>query len=90
MENKKSGINYTGLLIFGGLLLGLLLLLRDKNSSEPISGTSFKWLPPLSPEKERLMAQGASRYVNAEDWDITYNDDGLPSHLHLVRDAVQV
>ncbi len=88
MENKKSSINYTGLIIFGGLLLGLFLLLR-KNAA-PISGnTSFKWLPPLSPEKEQLMTLGGSRYLNAEDWDISYNEEGLPSHIRVTRDAVQ-
>lgn len=71
-----------GLILFGILGIGLLLLLTRRGGSnyyEP-PASSFKFLPPEKPGR---------RYKNTETWDIEWNTDGLPSKVTIHRNAVQ-
>ena len=94
MENKKvSNINLTHLLIFGGIVLGLFLILRKSsrtNNFRFISEPSpIKFISGSESEKEQMMSNGGKRYLNAETWDISWNDEGLPERITVHRDAVQ-
>jgi len=74
-----------GLILFGILGIGLLLLLTRRGGSnyyEPLHpASSFKFLPPEKPR--------GRRYKNTETWDIEWNTDGLPSKVTIHRNAVQ-
>ena len=75
MDNKNLGIA----IAIGFGLLGLLFFL-SRNPVTQIASSSqpLKLMPPGSLSRQ---------YVNEEDWDIVYNDDGLPTHIKIKRDA---
>lgn len=72
--------NGFGLLLFGILGLGLLYVFTKSTSSN---------LGTRSNEPIQLQLKPARRYQNSETWDITWNEDGLPSKVTIHRDAVQ-
>lgn len=66
MDNRKA------ILIFGLLGLGLLFMLTRGSRTESYSEESVAL--PFRPASR----VGGRRYINTKEWNITYNEDGLP------------
>ena len=71
------------------ILIGLGLLLffvTKKGLSAPALASGCSTCQPL-----RLMPAGslAKKYSNEEKWDVTYNEDGLPTSVKITRHATE-
>jgi len=58
--------------------LGFLWFITRRK--QPVSGVS---------QRLELRPVGSRQYSNKEAWDVTYNDDGLPTKIVIHREAME-
>jgi len=73
-----------GIIVFGLIGLGLLLLLATR-SNPGFTRTRPLVLKPFSSSAKPV----GKRYQNTETWEIKWNTDGLPEKVTIHRDAVR-
>lgn len=66
-----------GLIVFGGILA--FLFTRNRGASGTTGSQSLPNTKPLP----------AGEYNNAEEWDVSYDKDGMPTKVTIHRHAVR-
>ena len=83
MVMDEGGGNGLGLLIIGALGLGALaLVVHSRQSAAALVPNDYTPAPA-----ERLPA---GSYKNAEEWEITWSPEGLPTKVVIHRNATRI
>ena len=72
---------------------------RTTGTSETSEASSFSWLLGLAlvgliiwlfvKNKSQGSASPVGQYLNEESWDVSYNEDGLPTKITIHRNATR-
>ena len=78
--NRTQGIIASIIAI--GLIVGIAILITRKPAMSPAYSVSL-----VNPGRGQARANPGKHYSNTKQWDITYNEDGLPTKIVKHVDA---